>query len=264
MHNHDWNEYELGKDHSLDNRRPRKLADVVGLDRIKQRLSRSAMNGFQSRRLLFHGPTGSGKTTLAQIAGRMFFCTRSRSIGDACGECRTCRMNEVNFIDYQEWTGAELNDEWEWWRENGKVVLDRPNGFLFIDEAQDLSVAHQKELFRVSERANAMFVLATTHIHEIIDALVGRFGVNCFELTRPAINEAISLMESTARQIGIEADRQQLERAANHLNLNLRLCVDFIYTVKDQTPDGCLTEEFLTDLGVPEKSNDIGETLTML
>lgn len=264
MHNHDWNEYELGKDHSLDNRRPRKLADVVGLDRIKQRLSRSAQNGFQSRRLLFHGPTGSGKTTLAQIAGRMFFCSHSRTIGDACGECRTCKMKEINYIDYQEWTGAHLNDEWEWWRENGKVVLDRPNGFLFIDEAQDLSVAHQKELYRVTEQAKAMFIMATTHIHEIIDALVGRFGVNCFELTRPAINEAISLMEATARQIGIEADRHQLERVADHVNLNLRLCVDFIYTVKDQSPDGRVTEAILADFGVPPKSNDFGETLTLL
>jgi len=68
------------------------LASVLGHDRIKGLLSR----GLRQRRLppalLFAGPEGVGKKTLALVVGRALLCERDD--GDACGECPACRRAE--------------------------------------------------------------------------------------------------------------------------------------------------------------------------
>ena len=231
---------------SLDDRRPRRLADTVGQSHIVPRISQAARNGTLGRRYALTGPTGSGKTTLAQTIARMSFCRRSRELGDACGECKTCSMVDMGVYEpYHEWTGAQLNEGWDWWDLNGNSILDRPTWCFFLDEAQDLSALHQKALFRQLEKARAMVIFATTHEHLVIDALLGRFGVNKFEVLRPTLAEAVNCMERHCLKLGVVATRDQLTAAARHYKENLRLCVDFVFTVKDQTPDGRVTDEFL-------------------
>ncbi len=245
---------------SLDERRPRKLSEIVGQAHIVTRISQAAKNGCLGRRYAFIGPTGCGKTTLAQATARTFFCPHSRELGDACSECKICSLaNLPDHGAYHEWTGAELSENWEWWNENGKAILERSTWCFFLDEAQDLSPLHQKALFRQLETARAMVIFATTHEHLVNDALLGRFGANKFEVRRPTRIQAVDCMERHCQQLGVVATRDQLMAVARHYAENLRLCVDFVFTIKDQTTDGCVTDEFLklvigeeTSLAVPE------------
>ena len=198
------------------------------------------------RRYAFVGPTGSGKTTLAQATARTYFCPRSREFGDACGECKSCLLaNLPNLGSYHEWTGAELNDSWGWWAENGKSILERPTWCFFLDEVQDLSQLHQKALFRQLEMSRAMVIFATTHEHLVNDALLGRFGTNKFDVRRPTLAQAVDCMERHCLKLRVVATRDQLTAIARHYKENLRLCVDFVFAVKDQTPDGRVIDEFV-------------------
>lgn len=231
---------------SLDDRRPRQLADIVGQSHIVTRLSQAARNGTFGRRYAFIGPTGSGKTTLAQATARMFLCRQSRELGDACGECKTCSMDELGGLEsYHEWTGAQLDEDWAWWRDQGRTILDRPHFCFFLDEAQDLSEIHQKALLRQLEAAKALVIFATTHEHMLNDALLGRFGPNKFDVRRPALSQAVDCMERHCQRLCVNATRDQLAAVARHYKENLRFCVDFVFTVKEQTPDGCVTNEVL-------------------
>ena len=246
---------------SLDDRRPRMLSEIVGQAHIVTRISQAAKNGCLGRRYAFIGPTGSGKTTLAQATGRTFFCPQSRELGDACGKCKTCSLaNLPDLGKYHEWTGAELSENWGWWVENGKSILDRSTWCFFLDEAQDLSDLHQKALFRQLESARAMVIFATTHEHLVNDALLGRFGASKFEVRRPTQTQAVDCMERHCLQLGVVATRDQLTAVARHYTENLRLCVDFVFTVKDQTPDGCVTDEFVKTVTGEEPSSAVPAT----
>lgn len=155
-------------------------------------------------------------------------------------------LDLASYQPFAEWTGADLERDWEWWKENGSSILERPNWCLFLDEAQDLSELHQKSLFRQLEKANAMIIFATTHQHKINDALLGRFGSNVFEVRRPTTTQAVECMQAHCQALGVIAAGHQLEAIAQHYQENLRLCVDFVYTAMDQLPDHVLTDDFIT------------------
>jgi DNA polymerase III subunit delta' len=65
------------------------LRAVLGHERIKGVLASALRQGRFPNALLFAGPEGVGKRTLAVAAARALLCERGRE-GDACGECRAC------------------------------------------------------------------------------------------------------------------------------------------------------------------------------
>ncbi|MFN0198072.1 MAG: AAA family ATPase [Planctomycetaceae bacterium] len=135
-------------DGCLDDRRPRKLADIVAQEHIVSRIVQAIKNKVLSHRYLFIGPAGSGKTTLAHALARLLKCPRGQELFDACGTCKICSCTNLSdqCYGYHEWTGAELNDRWEWWKQEGPDILKRPTWLFFLDEAQDLSETHQNGL----------------------------------------------------------------------------------------------------------------------
>lgn len=64
--------------------------DVIGQDRIKQRLIRSVQEERVSHALMFGGPEGTGKLALA-LAFAQYVSCRNRLADDSCGECPSCR-----------------------------------------------------------------------------------------------------------------------------------------------------------------------------
>jgi DNA polymerase III subunit delta' len=65
------------------------LRDVLGHERIKGVLVRALRQGRFPNSLLFAGPEGVGKRTLALAAARALLCERGGD-GEACGRCRAC------------------------------------------------------------------------------------------------------------------------------------------------------------------------------
>ena len=196
--------------------------------------------------MAFIGPSGVGKTTLAQAVARAHFCPNSHLLGDCCGECKTCLSPDLGgYQEYSEWTGAELEEEWRWWVGDGKWALVRRGWLFFLDEGQDLSELHQKALLRRLEFTLARFILATTHKHKIVDALLNRFGANVYELRRPTLNETLTHLAQLCIKKKVQVTGEQLARVANHYVLDLRKCVDFVYTAKEQTVDGVVTDDFI-------------------
>ena len=78
-----------------------------------------------------------------------------------------------------------------------------------------------------------------------MDALLNRFGANVYELRRPTFNETVTHMAQLCIKKNVHVTGEQLARVANHFVLDLRKCVDFVYTAKAQTVDGVVTDEFI-------------------
>jgi DNA polymerase-3 subunit delta' len=64
--------------------------DVIGQEKIKERLIRSVKEQRISHALMFTGPEGTGKLSLA-LAFAQYVSCRNRSDNDSCGECPSCR-----------------------------------------------------------------------------------------------------------------------------------------------------------------------------
>ncbi len=206
----------MAQSESLDDRRPRFLRQLVGNRSVTQRLAEQMKRGTVPNRVFLFGPTGSGKTTLARILVRHFFCENRIGVGDPCGECETCRKGLGDIFEYEQWTAARLEQNWGWWEANGRSVLSRSNWAFFIDETQDLSELHQKDFYDQLESARAMVVFATTHKNAIKDALVNRFGSNVYELRRPTVEEAAEHIHRQCQELKVEASIDKLTQVAEH------------------------------------------------
>ncbi len=70
------------------------LAGLRGHERIRAILARGLASGRVPPSLLLAGPEGVGKKAIALAFARSLLCERA-PVGEACGECRTCRRIEA-------------------------------------------------------------------------------------------------------------------------------------------------------------------------
>src|SRR5262245_47919093 len=124
--------------------RPRSLAEYVGQTHIlgEGKLLRRAIEADRFSSLIFYGPPGIGKTTLARIISHE---TKPRFV--------ELSAVESNVADIREAANAAKQQL----RVNGQTTI------LFIDEIHRFNKAQQDVLLPHLERGTLRFIGATTH-----------------------------------------------------------------------------------------------------
>lgn len=239
----------LPTDRSLNDRRPRFLHQLIGNEPIVRRLKAQMSNGRVPRRCFLFGPSGSGKTTLANVLLRRFFCRSPNKAGEACGTCDSCALPDISsHQDSQVYPADALIAHWDTWIRGTGSYLWNPDFAFFIDEFQELDEHRQKAFLSRLEGAEAMVIFATTHKYKVVDAVVNRFGANIYELRRPNVSQVVTAMTQLADELDVCITSEQLNGIANHYGCDLRKCLDFVYTAREQTESGLVDDVFLKDV----------------
>ncbi|ODS36196.1 MAG: Replication factor C small subunit [Candidatus Altiarchaeales archaeon WOR_SM1_86-2] len=174
--------------------RPHKLDDMIGQDKISQRLS-AYVSAKSMPHLLFAGPAGTGKTTAALCIAREFF-------GGTWEDFLELNASDERGIDVVR---TKIKD----FARTRPIVGEFK--MIFLDEADALTPEAQNALRRTMESytETCRFILSCNYSSKIIEPLQSRCAVFRFKrLSRDAIR---GRMEYILKEEGIEYEDAALD-----------------------------------------------------
>lgn len=202
--------------------RSQKFSDLVGQESVVSTLKNVLKSKSTARAYLFCGPRGTGKTSSARIFAKALNCERG-PVEEPCGTCSQCiSIAEGSNLDVFE-IDAASNTQVDKIRD---FIIEKvhftPIAARFkvyiIDEVHKLSASSFNALLKTLEEppSHVVFILATTHPHEIPDTILSRCQRYDFRpltveetkvhLLKIAKIESIELDEDAARQLARAAD----------------------------------------------------------
>jgi DNA polymerase-3 subunit gamma/tau len=176
--------------------RPQKFSDVLGQEQITKTLEAEVSSGNISHAYLFAGTRGTGKTSVARILASSLGTTE----------------NDIYEIDAASNTGVDdirsLNDSIQTLPFNSKYKI------YILDEVHMLSKSAANALLKTLEEppAYAIFILATTEIHKIMETVLSRCEVYTFK--KPSIEILKKVVETVGKKEGFAISGESAELVA--------------------------------------------------
>ncbi len=198
--------------------RPQTFEEVVEQTHVTRTLTNAIQHGRVAHAILFAGPRGTGKTTVARILAKAMNCQQGPT-SHPCNTCRSCKeITSGSAADVFEIDGASNNsvDQVRELRENIKYMpAYSPFKIYIIDEVHMLSPAAFNALLKTLEEppAHIMFMFATTEPHKIPVTILSR--CQRYDLRRIHF-------ESLTRHMADLCDRENIAIPAESLALVAR------------------------------------------
>ncbi len=206
--------------------RPKKLTEVLGQETNVEIVRNAAKTGRIGQAYIFHGPRGSGKTTMARLLAKLLNCEKRRTdpefakLGEPCNECRECReIDAQNSFDVIEIDAASNRgiDEIRNLKDNIRTSPTTASHKVYIiDEAHMLTGPAFNALLKTLEEPpqHAVIVLATTEFEKLPPTITSRAQRFTFKkLGKTVIMEKLAAM-AKAEKIKIDAPALELVAAA--------------------------------------------------
>jgi DNA polymerase-3 subunit gamma/tau len=198
--------------------RAQTFSEIVGQDAVVATLRNAVTTGRVSHAILFTGPRGTGKTSLARIVAKAVNCLDLRPNGDPCDTCGPCTsIREGTTLDLVE-IDAASNRGIEAIRDL-RERLNYPPGELrrkvyILDEAHQITKDAWNALLKSLEEPPAfvLFMFASTHPQEFPPAILSR--LQRFDVRRLAVDEIIGKLERILAADGRDADPEAVRLVA--------------------------------------------------
>ncbi len=258
--------------------RPQTFEEVVAQTHITRTLTNAISSSRVAHAILFSGPRGTGKTTVARILAKAMNC-KDGPTTVPCNDCRSCtEITTGKAVDVFEIDGASNNsvDQVRELRENIKYMpAHSPYKIYIIDEVHMLSTAAFNALLKTLEEppSHVMFIFATTEPHKIPITILSRCQRHDFR--RIDLNSISTHMASLCRQEGFEISEESLGLIAREAGGSMRdglSLLDQVITciqgpiTHEQVLDilGIVDRKFIFDLSESILKADIPRALDLL
>ncbi len=196
------------REHSLlvEKYRSKDLDEYVGNDHIKKTIQQYLdQNDIQN--LIFYGPAGTGKTTLAKLIANNLDC-------------------DYLYINASDERGIEtIRDKVSGFASTASF---KPLKVVILDEADFLTIQAQASLRNVIETFSrtTRFIMTCNYVERIIDPLQSRCQV--LKVIPPSKGEVAAHIAGIMEKEGILFEREDLKTIVNQYYPDLRKCLNTI------------------------------------
>ena len=236
--------------------RPQTFGQVIKQDHVTRTLTNAISAGRVAHAILFSGPRGTGKTTVARILAKAMNC-EDGPVPVPCNECKSCReITAGSAVDVFEIDGASNNsvDQIRELRENVKYMPAHSLYKIYIiDEVHMLSISAFNALLKTLEEPppHVMFVFATTEPRKIPITILSRCQRHDFR--RIDVESISKHMEEVCAKEGVEIAFDSLGLIAREAGGSMRDGLSLLDHVMSCTK-GAITHEHVLDiLGVIDR-----------
>ena len=232
--------------------RPRSFDDVLGQDTVVRILKNAVSLERVGHALLFSGPRGTGKTTLARLIARAVNCLSEDAKAKPCGKCAACqdilaeRYLDVIEMDAASHTGVdhirELIEHVPYKPVQGRFKV------CIVDEVHMLSRSAFNALLKTLEEppSHVIFIFATTEPEKIPLTVLSR--CQRFDLGRVEPSLIASCLSRIAAAEGFSLEEQAAHIIARRSEGSLRDSLSLLDAACCGATDKKISHDLVTSL----------------
>ena len=177
--------------------RAQTFGEIVGQEAVVTTLRNAVRTNRLAHGLLFVGPRGTGKTSLARIVAKAINCPNVRD-GEPCDTCEACAAirdgRALDVIEMDAASNNKVDDMRELLERTWTAPSDLTRKVYIVDEVQRIKEGWDVLLKTLEEPPDhVVFIFCTTDASQIRPAVLSR--VQRFDFTRLSVDQIVGKLD---------------------------------------------------------------------